>query len=164
MSFDYESSGPSRRRQESSFQKGFGCTFGVLMAFFAMNMLGLIVFFAFCGGCAMLGLAVKTTKPDVAQRETVLDFADRTAQYKGKTLTFDLRVGSIDSTLRECRGGDAKFRAEARTGGQVHITIAVPDKLEVPNAGFGDRVTVTFQCRDGELDRGNVATKIVRTP
>ncbi len=63
MSFDYESSGPSRRRQESSFQKGFGCTFGIMAAFVAAAVIAVGVFFLFCGGLAMLGLAVKTSKP-----------------------------------------------------------------------------------------------------
>jgi hypothetical protein len=45
---------------------------------------------------------------------------------------------------------------------RADIFIKVPSNLSMPNASHFDKVIVCFQCGDGSLDFGNVATNIKR--
>jgi hypothetical protein len=91
----------------------------------------------------------------------IVDFIDNTPKFKGKTLTIRLTVGSIDGTLRDCRGQEVEFHKYARSA-SLEVVILIPNSLELPNAQLGDDVIVTFVCKDGDLRHGNEATQIKR--
>ena len=103
--------------------------------------------------------------PDLKLR--VSDFIDHTERYRDQVVTLPLTVRSRalvtpGHTLRELQGRSAQFRGASEEGNTLDILMDLPPTLEIPKVAFGDRVIVTFRCREGDLQRGNVAITIRR--
>lgn len=96
--------------------------------------------------------------------DTVADFKDRTERYKGKTLRTTFRVDSsifAPDSLRNYGGQDVKFFRLGVDGPQLDVVIRIPVG-DIPNAAFGDKLAVTFVCKEGSLQSGNEATVLTR--
>lgn len=103
--------------------------------------------------------------PDLKLRTS--DFIDHTERYRGHVVTLPLTVRSRalvapGRTLRELQGRAAQFQGTSEEGNTLDILINLPEPIEIPKVAFGDRVVVTFRCREGDLQRGNVAIAIRR--
>jgi hypothetical protein len=91
------------------------------------------------------------------------DLLKNPGKYKGQTITLTLLVAEEiknKGSLKDYVGKDVKFAALTKNKQRLEIKITIPDGLEVPKAGYGDVVKVTFVCKDGNLQRGNEATAI----
>ena len=91
------------------------------------------------------------------------DFLKNTSAYKGQTITLTLLVAEEiknKGSLKDYVGKDVKFAALTKNRQRLEIKITIPDGLDVPKAGFGDPVKVTFVCKDGSLQHGNEAKSI----
>jgi hypothetical protein len=121
-----------------------------------------IIFALVAVACSGIG-----PKPQIKGQEdweADADFVDNTAKYKGKSLTMPLTyLGSDISTakLRDRLGTNGLFRGEA-AGGGFNIIIDLPATLDVPDVQYLGHVVVTFDCKEGNLDKGNLAKKIER--
>lgn len=85
---------------------------------------------------------------------------DDTASFSGKRI--EIEALYTGRGLRRDVGSRASFYAFDVTALSVRFRVSIPDDMEVPNAERGDRVTVVFECGEGDLNRGNTAISIVR--
>jgi len=95
----------------------------------------------------------------------IADFINNTAAYKGKLISFDLKIEeAIDRSqgrsLLDYVGRDVKFMTPGPRVGQLHLVITIPEGLAVPEVGYLDDVWVTFVCTRGNLQQGNEAKSI----
>ena len=91
------------------------------------------------------------------------DLLKNPSKYKGQTITLTLLVDEPiknKGSLKDYVGKDVKFAALTKNRQRLEIKITIPDGLEVPKAGYGDVVKVTFVCKDGSLQKGNEAKSI----
>lgn len=104
------------------------------------------------------------------QNELLSRFADNPEAFKGKTITFE---GTYVN-----RAGPQKLRARIGEDGipiqvyspnrkaKLYLGLMIPKDTpptEVPNAGDGEDVIVTFVCTEGKTGRGNKAVMIRRS-
>jgi hypothetical protein len=93
----------------------------------------------------------------------VSHFAKKTATYKGKSITLDIRIDEPmrkGQSLRDFVGRDVKVATFGPKGERVAFLITIPQGLSVPEVGNSDDVSVTFVCTRGSLQQGNEATLI----
>jgi hypothetical protein len=92
-----------------------------------------------------------------------MDFVDNTQAYKGKQVTVEAIMISLDDLRTGLKPGG---KSVAFSIGGHSVNIYVPPELEVPNAKNSDRLIVTFICKEGKLSEysGNHAVKIKRYP
>ena len=91
------------------------------------------------------------------------EFNSNTSKYKSKTVTLMLLVAeqsNVKGTLKDYVGKDVKFAAVSKSGQRNEVKIMIPEGIDVPKAGFGDIVKVTFLCKDGSTQHGNEAKTI----
>lgn len=124
------------------------------------------VIFVTVVGAYFLGGAGKAPRGDEVSADVSRDaklLVDDTAKAKGKTFTFKLSPAPSfnNETLRDFVGKDLEFTGYENNV-KVTVTITIPHQLTVPNSTSVEKVLVTFTCTEGDLKRGNVATKIVR--
>jgi hypothetical protein len=114
----------------------------------------------------ILVLVVGCGKQASLFKVSITDLIDKTASYKGQTITLKLAVGdsnlSTGKSLRDYVGQNVKFYTWGEKGARLDIVIAIPEGLTVPNAGWGDHLNVTFVCKNGSLRDGNEAKSIER--
>ncbi len=105
-------------------------------------------------------VANSAKKPQtVIENVNIADFVDNTQKYKGRTLK--IQLGYKDSlNLRDGQGNELEFYNFK--GANLKMFILIPKNISVPNARFMDQLYVTFICKHGRLDSGNVATLITR--
>lgn len=97
----------------------------------------------------------------------VADFIDHTERYKGQVVTLPLLVRSRTlihpgQSLRDLAGNQARFLGVSEDGNRLDMMIDLPRSAAIPKASFGDRLVVTFRCREGDLQRGNEAIELKR--
>jgi hypothetical protein len=116
----------------------------------------------------ILVLVVGCGKQASLFKVSITDLIDKTASYKGQTITLNLVVGdsnllpSKGKSLRDYVGQNVKLFAFGEKGARLEIVIAIPEGLTVPNVGYGDYLNVTFVCKNGSLRDGNEAKSIER--
>lgn len=96
-------------------------------------------------------------------------FVDHAASYKGKRLTLALRVARGNSPpnshawrLEQSKGHYVLFNTLPDSRVHADVFVLIPENLNVPNAGPGEDVIVTFDCNLGKIGDGNEAVKITR--
>ena len=107
-------------------------------------------------------VAKSVEKADVGTID-IAEFSSNTSKYKGKTVTLMLLVAeqiNNKGSLKDFIGKDVKFAAMSKNQKRNEVKITIPEGIEVPKAGFGDFVKVTFVCKDGNTQRGNEAKTI----
>ena len=98
----------------------------------------------------------------------MLTFKDDPISFKGKLVTGRMTYTGAGGRLADDVGTmeSAFLRAPFTvytTAGVFDMQLLLPHDLQdVPQAGFTDRLHVTFKCNTGELDSGNVVTSIRR--
>jgi hypothetical protein len=114
--------------------------------------------------------AQETAKKEMKQRELQQElqrkgreFVDHPEQFRGRTVKMRLMIEgplAADESLQQFAGRDVKFKPLGDNDSPFgpSITIQVPGN--VPDAHVFDDVIVTVTCREGQLTKGNVATRI----
>lgn len=102
----------------------------------------------------------------ITERKTIAELIDHPERFKGKTLKLSLSIdtpifGSEGDSLRKYAGKDVQFFGYGDKDQKLNITIQMPQK-DIPNAVSPDTLAVTFICKDGALNTGNVATRVER--
>ena len=115
------------------------------------------------GGCRP---PVSTEEPHhVGAKIDIANFINNSAAYRGKAIILRLQVDEPKArdrgqSLRDYVGRDAHFTTRGPHGEHLDIVVRLPAGLEVPEAGNGDEVFVTFVCTRGSLSQGNEARTI----
>ena len=96
----------------------------------------------------------------------IIDFIDNTRKYAGRTLSMKLTIFSSifadrGQSLQNFTGSYVNFKGYYGNS-SLDIRVYIPKSLSVPKAAYGDRVMVTFICKDGDLRNGNEAISISR--
>jgi hypothetical protein len=91
---------------------------------------------------------------------SVADFVDKTQKFKGYSIEFEMLYNG-GKPLRQQSGTVTRFYlSDSDASGLINIDI--PSSLDLPNALDGNSVVVIFDCNEGRLDSGNIATEIKR--
>lgn len=103
-------------------------------------------------------------QPESIKEVNIADLIDNTEKYKGKTITLILTLNSDISgnSLRDNVGFDVPFYTFGEKHERLDIIISIPKNLDVPKAVFLDKLSVTFRCKEGNINQGNEAVLITR--
>jgi hypothetical protein len=118
-----------------------------------MNRLLLALAFMGCVcGCGVQGL----------NSDNAIDLLDKTETYKGKTVTvsgYSLARYEGDKTRSNYLSVPIEVLAKK---GSFRLNLSVPPSISVPPLDLGHTFKVTFVCNEGNLNSGNVVTRLVR--
>ena len=94
------------------------------------------------------------------------DFVDNPANYKGKTMTFEMRMeGDSSLSIRDLADVPLYFTARVgQKGSKVEIHAVASGKVVAasPKVHPGDTVIVTIKCNEGDALRGNDIISVKR--
>lgn len=91
------------------------------------------------------------------------EFVSKTEKYRGKQITLKGHIStgifaSDEKSLQDYKGKTFELYVY---GTEDDIKIFIPEHFSnIPKAAYLDKVVVTFICKDGELQHGNVAVSI----
>ena len=95
------------------------------------------------------------------------EFVSKTEKYRGKQITLKGRISTgifalDEKSLQDYKGKTFELYVY---GTEDDIKIFIPEHFSnIPKAVYLDKVVVTFICKDGELQHGNVAVSIKLSP